>query len=467
VRYFHTSERVIPTSLFTHTKRVTGTPHDATGVDTFEPVTVERARAVASSWNRTDAVDSAFRFGVAMPSPVAAQIFFASLRAVSEIFIVGALGAVSRKRGWLDATLARSLARFNGTFFLPCLLWTSLSRSVTAERLRELWTLPLAAMAHVAVGLALGLATTRFCRTKEGFRTVAAMSAGFGNSLAMPVVVSRAITKNPRIGNLTFTEEDQDKCVLYLSAYVIMLSALMWSLGPYLFRKRIAARVSLEGGFGTGSETGTCDDYGDDDDVEGEVRRTRRDKSSSLSRTKSMASKTVKFVRVFVNPNVASCILGVLTGIVTPVRDIMFVPGRALSWIGGAAEILADAAIPTVLLVIGSSLANGPDYRLADRRTAVAVTGIRFLILPFITIGAYYVLRDAGVAPNGDDKTFWLIFLMLGTTPTANNMMLQAQMFHDDDAAAAGVGTLLFYQYVACPVLLTGFISWFLAIIDR
>jgi hypothetical protein len=56
---------------------------------------------------------------------------------------------------------------------------------------------------------------------------------------------------------------------------------------------------------------------------------------------------------------------------------------------------------------------------------------------------------------------------MLGTTPTANNMMLQAQMFHDDDRAGAGVGTLLFWQYLACPVFLTAFVSWYLAMIDR
>ena len=234
---------------------------------------------------------------------------------------------------------------------------------------------------------------------------------------------------------------------MYLSSYVVVLSGLMWTLGPFLFRRRVAAKVSLEGG--------------DGGEMSEEVERDR-----TPTRQRSFANRTLDFTRAFFNPAIASCVLGVATGMAPPVRDIIFNPGRALSWIGGSAEMLADAAIPSILLVIGASLAYGPDYSLADRKTALAIVGVRFAIIPFFTIGLYYAFRNvSGIAP--DDKTFWLVFLMLGTTPTANNMMLQAQMFHDDDRAGAGVGTLLFWQYLACPVFLTAFVSWYLAMIDR
>ncbi|CAL54585.1 Auxin efflux carrier [Ostreococcus tauri] len=389
-----------------------------------------------------------------------AQIFFAAVRAVAEVFVVGAIGVHTARRGLMDKRLQRALARFNGSFFLPALLWTSLSRSVTIERLREMWLLPLASMVHVIIGLGLGLLVVRGCGVKAGFRTVATMSAAFGNSLALPVVVTRAITKNPRIGNLTFTAEDGDRCVLYLSAYVVMLSASMWSLGPWLFRRRIAAKVSRDG-YQSESEGGP----------EASVAERGGD-LESIARTRSFAQRTLDFAKVFFNPNVASCVVGVLTGICTPVRDILFKPGRALSWIGGAAQLLADAAIPTVLLVIGASLARGPDYSLADRKTALAVVGVRFVIIPLLSIGVYFALKDAnGISPStsdgSTDKIFWLCFLAVSTTPTANNLMLQAQMYHPDDDAAAGVGTLLFWQYLVCPVILTAYYSWYLTLIDR
>ena len=59
---------------------------------------------------------------------------------------------------------------------------------------------------------------------------------------------------------------------------------------------------------------------------------------------------------------------------------------------------------------------------------------------------------------------FWLTFLVEGATPTANNMMLQVQMFGSKDAAE-GVAALLFWQYAAAPVLLTGAVATFLAIL--
>ena len=91
-----------------------------------------------------------------------AQIFFASVRAVLEIFCVGAVGVLGARRGWLDRKTCKTLSTFNGNFFLPALLWVSLSRSVSASALRKLWLLPVTCVVHVAVGLLLGLGVVRW-----------------------------------------------------------------------------------------------------------------------------------------------------------------------------------------------------------------------------------------------------------------------------------------------------------------
>ena len=383
-----------------------------------------------------------------MPSHEA-QIFFASARAVAPLFIIGGLGVLARKKGWLNKAAASALAKLNGKYFLPCLLWTSLSRTVTAKTLRELWIMPVLALMHVVVGLGIGYyVVLRACGTRRGFRTVTVLSCGFGNSLALPVVISRAITKNPKIGNLVFVDpDDGDKCALYLSVYVIFLSVSMWSLGPYLFHRRAAL----------------------EDDAESAETRDATLPSASEDEQPSAASQDdtkqamLHVARNVLNANVNACLLGILTGICTPVRDVIFQPGRALSYVGYSADSLADAAIPSIMLIIGCSLASGPDYKMADKKTAIAVLITRFIVIPFITIGLYYGLKNAGVAPT--NHVFWLSFLLLGATPTANNVMLQAQMFHTDENAIAGVGTLLLYQYAVIPVVLVGWISWFLAIV--
>jgi auxin efflux carrier family protein len=409
-------------------------------------------------------IDAGRAFARAMPS-VGAQIFFASARAVLPLFIIGGMGVMARKKGWLNASTASALAKLNGKFFLPCLLWTSLSRTVTAGTLRELWIMPVLAMMHVVIGSAIGYyVVLRACGTRRGFRTVTVLSCGFGNSLALPVVISRAITKNPTIGDLVFVDpDDGDKCALYLSVYVIMLSLLMWSLGPYLYHRRVALEESA--GEGVNRVNGDAENAGMRDaahssDVE---RESSAAGDTTLTNNDDTKHALLGVARNVFNANVNACLLGILTGICTPVRDIIFQPGRAFSYVGYSADSLADAAIPSILLIIGCSLANGPDYKMADKKSAIAVLITRFIIIPFITIGLYYGLKDAGVAPT--NHVFWLSFLLLGATPTANNVMLQAQMFHSDENAIAGVGTLLLYQYAVVPVVLVGWISWFLAIV--
>ena len=106
---------------------------------------------------------------------------------------------------------------------------------------------------------------------------------------------------------------------------------------------------------------------------------------------------------------------------------------------------------------------------MVNRNTALAIIAVRFVVIPFLTIGAYHALRGAGVAPlgsdsAGEDPIFWMIFLLVGSTPTANNMMLQVQMY-GSKRAAGGIGACIFWQYAMAPVVLTGTISLFLAII--
>ena len=107
-----------------------------------------------------------------------AQIFFASVRAVLEIFCVGAVGVLGARRGWLDRKTCKTLSTFNGNFFLPALLWVSLSRSVSASALRKLWLLPVTCVVHVdGRSGCSGWASCAGRRCSPGFRTVALMAS--------------------------------------------------------------------------------------------------------------------------------------------------------------------------------------------------------------------------------------------------------------------------------------------------
>ena len=186
----------------------------------------------------------------------------------------------------------------------------------------------------------------------------------------------------------------------------------MWSVGPWLFRRRIAAKVSLE-------------------DCESESGGGTGESGSRVSRTQSFSEKALDFSRTFFNPNIVAGVAGVLTGIATPARDILFNPGRALSWIGASAQLLADAAIPTVLLVIGASLSKGPDYSMVNEHGVSDHRGEirRHAVLDDRRVRAQRrrrrALRFGQWAGSVLDD-----FSQMTRRPAANNMMLQAHMCH-------------------------------------
>ena len=526
------------------------------------------------------------------------EIFLAAFRAVAKLFIMCAFGAFARRKNLLGKELTKNLSSLNGKIFLPCLLVTSIGASVTLEKLKKLWLLPVAACFNVVCGYVFGRVlvfssgssggnrnvsadrrwmTNNVCETPEQFQRAALASCTFGNALALPVVVSVAIAETGKVGNLVFTEEDKDKCVLYIGVYLIALSPLMWIVGPSLHKPPKKATTSRKAKESDGNlhhqnrsndlEEETIDnfnedfdEYDDDEDLpEGDVELQRltppSSPKSSNSRFKSSSNqgfgkgsdggselntnsdlettprgspraesrrqhqfdennndngvttttttttsplpittttttlrrnpssferlsttisesyrKSKQVVKGFVNVNMCASISGLILGIIPFTRHLFFDSEGALYFVYRALYSMGQAAVPQVLVIIGATLANGPDHSFAPKRTAVGVLSVRFLLLPLVHVGVYFLFKklnsSALPSTSGTDHTFWLIFLIEGCTPTASNMVLQTMMYSiEPEKAAAGVASLLFWQYLSAPFLLTGFICLFLSII--
>jgi predicted permease len=168
-----------------------------------------------------------------MGTPVALQIFVAAAKAVVRVFIIAALGCYARHKNLLDADTARTMSRLNGAVFLPCLLFTVLGKAVKAEQLQNVWLLPIAAAVHIGLGWTLGKSVCAVFNVPREFRGPAVAAASFGNTFALPVVLLDAIIgSGNKVGHVQFTEDDNAAMVLYLSAYMTVLTTLMWTLGP-------------------------------------------------------------------------------------------------------------------------------------------------------------------------------------------------------------------------------------------
>jgi len=425
-----------------------------------------------------------------MGTPVALQIFVAAAKAVVRVFIIAAVGCWARRKELLDADTARVMSRLNGAIFLPCLLFTVLKKAVKAEQLQNVWLLPIAAAVHIFFGWVLGKGVCRAFDVPREFRGPLVAAASFGNTFALPIVLLDAIIgSGNKVGKLQFTREDNAAMVLYLSAYMTVLTVLMWTLGPVWmkgedesFDECLDEDPALEGGpprsptdgpsvrpIGEARSESRVDllelelAEGGSGPSEGGDRAGCQSRMSEPK--KSLWRRCAAALAPAANVNQLAAVLGILVGLTSPLRRALFDEDGALYVLGSCAELVGAAAIPQVIVVLGASLAKGPDHSLCDRRTAVALGFGRLGVLAILNVGTYYCLRAAiPAAAVPASKAFWLTFLIEGATPTANNMMLQVQMY-GSKRAAGGIGACIFWQYAMAPVVLTGTISLFLAIL--
>ena len=487
-----------PTGVASETSALVATVWDVRGkMRGCQRSRAPRKKAHQSARGRGDAAMS-----------VALDIFVVSCKAVLKVFIIGGVGCFARRRGLLDEDSCRKMAKLNGAVFLPCLLFVALGRSVTIDHLRNVWLLPLSACVNIALGAVMGKALVRALGTPPEFRGAAVASAAFGNSLALPVVLIAAVVGAGDVGDVSFGEDAQAESLLYLGAYMTTLTVLMWTIGPVWMREgtTIAAEeeeknadVELKELVLDDAENALDASSGDSVafvshvSVSAVVNESSRGRDASresdeeassfpndkrlrliaqsearVAKTKQNLSGVARFVATLgpaLNANVAASLLGIFVGVVPALRHALFDENGVLFVLQDCASIIAAGAIPQVIIILGASLASGPKHDACDGFCAAGVCFIRLIGIPTVNVGLFLVLRNAlpsSAVPAS--PAFWLTFLIEGATPTANNMMLQVQMF-GSRRAADGVAALLFWQYAAAPVLLTGAVALFLAIL--
>jgi len=85
-------------------------------------------------------------------------------------------------------------------------------------------------------------------------------------------------------------------------------------------------------------------------------------------------------------PTIAS-LLAIIIGMVPVLKDFVFGADAPLSFFTDSLEILAAAVVPSVMLILGGMLAEGPKDNALGMRTIIGIIVARLLVLPCIGIG--------------------------------------------------------------------------------
>ncbi|BFG25424.1 hypothetical protein CerSpe_116990 [Prunus speciosa] len=152
-------------------------------------------------------------------------------------------------------------------------------------------------------------------------------------------------------------------------------------------------------------------------------------------------------------PTIAS-LLAIIIGMIPKLKSWVFDDDQILSFITDSLEILAEAMVPSALLVLGGMLAEGPNDSNLGIRTTIGIIVARLLVLPLIGIGVI-LLSDKLNILIADDPLYRFVLLLQYTTPSAILLGAVASL---RGYAVREASALLFWQHIVAVFSLSVYI---------
>ena len=177
-------------------------------------------------------------------------------------------------------------------------------------------------------------------------------------------------------------------------------------------------------------------------------------------RYRRAATACAVLMRRVLVPPVVGVLLGAAGGSTPWLRPLMYPPeGAPFGWLWRGVVRLGQAAIPVSLLLLGVSLAKGPDWSTIDVRANLLIALTRLVATPLMGTLVLMGLRASGalepISPPWDE-VFILVALVLCAMPSGQQLITMTELGGGDRAV---LGTIIFLQYCLVPIALAATIT--------
>uniref|UniRef100_A0A7N1A618 PIN-like protein n=1 Tax=Kalanchoe fedtschenkoi TaxID=63787 RepID=A0A7N1A618_KALFE len=428
---------------------------------------------------------SNMRFGDDLMSAVA------PLMKLLSITILGSVLAHPKIQAIPKATF-KLLSKLVFALFLPCLIFVHLGQSINIDTIARWWFIPVNVVVSTLIGCVLGYLVVIVCRPPPQFVRLTIIMTAFGNTGNLPIAIVGSVCHSK---DNPFGPDCRRKGVAYVSfaqwvAVVLVYTLVYHMMEPPLqyyeivdeetvneeprldadldvtrsqpllveaewpgmddkvtehSRTPFIANVfrSMHGG-ASGSYSSLTDN---------DLLEEWNGPSSPTSISCLAEPRVVRKVRIvaeqtpirhILQPPTIASLLAIIVGLVPQIRSFVFGFDAPLSFLTDSLEILAGAMVPSVMLILGGMLAEGPTKSTLGLRTTVGVTVARLLILPLIGLGVVSLAGKLNFLVQGDPM-YTFVLLIQYTTPSA---ILLGAIASLRGYAVAEASALLFWQHL-------------------
>ncbi|KAF8021273.1 hypothetical protein BT93_G1643 [Corymbia citriodora subsp. variegata] len=401
-----------------------------------------------------------------------------------SLTVIGLILAHPRKQIIPRATF-KLLSKLVFALFLPCLIFTELGESMTLENIMQWWFIPVNVLVTTIVGCILGYIVVIICRPPPQLNRFTIIMTAFGNTGNLPLAV---------VGSVCHTKDNpfgahcHSRGVAYVSfaqwVAVILVYTLVYHMmePPMEFYEIVeegteieeqppvndVSRPLLVDAEWPGIEdketehsktpfiarifnsiSNVSQSTLSDIDLNGETggnsspRSIRCLAEPKMVRRIRIAAEQTPIHHILQPPTIAS-LLAIIVGMVPQIKAFVFGYDAPLSFITDSLEILAGAMVPSVMLILGGMLAEGPNDSTLGLRTTIGISVARLLVLPVLGIGIVTLADKLNFLVHGD-AMYKFVLLLQYTTPSA---ILLGAIASLRGYAVQEASALLFWQHV-------------------
>lgn len=385
------------------------------------------------------------------------------------------------------------LSKLVFALFLPCLIFTHLGQSITLSNFTLWWFIPVNVLISTIIGCILGYLVALVCRPPPQFFRFTVIMTGFGNTGNLPIAIVGSICHSP---DNPFGPDCHTKGVSYVSFAQWVAVILVYTLVYHMMEPPMAYYEIVSEG--NEIQEAPVNDSSRPLLVEAEWpgmedKETEHSKTPFIARvfrsisgasqtsfpdlelTEEGGGSSPKSIRCLAEPRVVrrirvvaeqtpihhilqpptiASLLAIIVGLVPAFKDFVFGDDAPLSFFTDSLAILAGAVVPSVMLILGGMLAEGPNESGLGIRTTIGIMFARLLVLPLVGIGVVALADKLSLLVEGDEM-YRFVLLLQYTTPSA---ILLGAIASLRGYAVSEASALLFWQHIFAVFSLSVFV---------
>ncbi|MED6131606.1 hypothetical protein PIB30_011206 [Stylosanthes scabra] len=349
------------------------------------------------------------------------KLFMTALMPVLKLIIITALGAFLAvdRFNLLRESARKHLNSLVYYVFIPALICSILTKSITFRSLVMMWFMPLNILLTFIAGSALGWLLMKITKASHDLQGLVLGCCAAGNLGNLPLIVIPSVCKQ---SSSPFGAVDvcYQKAMAYATLSLAVGCIYFWTI-VYSIVRAYSCKVSSVSK--VDDSTSYPLDLKEITDPENHSKpsnglvvtvvekKPTPDVANHTKFMETLKNLVLKLnLHLLLTPAIIAVIVGLMIGAIPQLRKLFVGENAPLRVVQDSTSMLGDACIPAVTLLVGATLLKGLKGSGVKVSLVIGIVAVRFIALPMLGVGIVKGAVHFGIIHHDPLYQFTLLF---------------------------------------------------------